>query len=61
MIRLKVRTFSLLFLVAFFCSSVFFLRAEAKAQSQTKIQSSYDGTGGFNLPLWIMASTDIWM
>lgn len=31
----------------------------ASAQPLTTIQASYDGTSGFNLPIWILESTDI--
>lgn len=31
----------------------------AVAQQSTSIRASYDGTSGFNLPIWILESTDI--
>ena len=42
-------------------ASIFLLNLPANtyAQSLTKVQASYDGTAGFNLPIWILESTDI--
>jgi ABC-type nitrate/sulfonate/bicarbonate transport system substrate-binding protein len=36
-----------------------YLTHSLHAQALTKIQASYDGTAGFNLPVWILESTDI--
>jgi ABC-type nitrate/sulfonate/bicarbonate transport system substrate-binding protein len=43
-----------------FLGLVFFLfPVSAYPQALTKIQASYDGTAGFNLPIWILESSEI--
>jgi ABC-type nitrate/sulfonate/bicarbonate transport system substrate-binding protein len=39
--------------------ALFLFPVSAHAQALTKIQASYDGTAGFNLPIWILESTEI--
>jgi ABC-type nitrate/sulfonate/bicarbonate transport system substrate-binding protein len=43
----------------FFGIVLFLFPVNAHPQALTKIQASYDGTAGFNLPIWILESTEI--